>query len=210
MSFPRFNSRQDPRNAIAVVVLFTVCRVVQAQDMARAPNGGIDLSRGVINPFNQSADHSSAKETTAEEDDAQTPSNRKWQYGAFVDLAYPLDFNHPANRLFRSRGTAFRTDNVWLNMAGLYLRKRPSEDSRWGVELTAHAGKDAELFGFSATAPNIAGYTFLRQLGPTNVSYLAAVGKGLTLQAGIFNSLIGYDSLYAKDNLNYTRPWGAD
>src|SRR5262249_13966383 len=27
---------------------------------------------------------------------------------------------------------------------------------------------------------------------------------------GIFGSLIGYDSLYAKDNFNYTRPWGAD
>jgi hypothetical protein len=36
------------------------------------------------------------------------------------------------------------------------------------------------------------------------------VGEGLTLQAGIFSSLIGYDSLYAKDNFNYTRPWGAD
>jgi hypothetical protein len=42
------------------------------------------------------------------------------------------------------------------------------------------------------------------------VSYLAPVGKGLTLQGGIFSSLIGYDSLYAKDNFNYTRPWGAD
>src|SRR5262249_34324601 len=47
-------------------------------------------------------------------------------------------------------------------------------------------------------------------LGPTNVSYLAAVGKGVTIQAGIFSSFIGYDSLYAKDNFNYTRPWGAD
>jgi hypothetical protein len=36
------------------------------------------------------------------------------------------------------------------------------------------------------------------------------VGKGLTIQGGVFSSLIGYDSLYAKDNFNYTRPWGAD
>jgi hypothetical protein len=42
------------------------------------------------------------------------------------------------------------------------------------------------------------------------VTYLAAIGRGLALQAGIFNSLIGYDTLYAKDNLSYTRPWGAD
>ena len=141
--------------------------------------------------------------------DEQQP-HHEWQYGGFVDLAYPLDFNHPENRLFRSRGTAFHTDGVWLNMAAAYVRKKPSAASRWGVELTAQAGKDDEVFGFSATAPNIAGNKFLRHLGPTNVSYLAPVGKGLTLQAGIFNSLVGYDSLYAKDNFNYTRPWGAD
>jgi len=146
----------------------------------------------------------------AQETEEEQQSDRQWNYGAFVDSAYLLNFNHPENRLFRSRGTAFRTDAVWLNMAGLYARKRPSADSRWGAELTVHAGKDAEFFGFSATAPNIAGYKFLRQLGPTNVSCLAPVGKGLTLQAGIFSSLIGYDSLYAKDNFNYTRPWGAD
>ncbi len=154
-------------------------------------------------------DGSVAKERPSDEED-KPHSEPKWQYGGFADLAYPLDFNHPANRLFRSRGTAFRTDSVWLNMAVFYVRKKPSEDSRWGVELTAQAGKDDEVFGFSATAPNIAGFKFLRHLGPTNVSYLAPVGNGLTVQAGIFSSLIGYDSLYAKDNFNYTRPWGAD
>ena len=146
----------------------------------------------------------------AQEKEEGQQSDRKWQFGGFVDSAYLLNFNHPENRLVRSRGTAFRTDSVWLNMAGFYARKRPSADSPWGAEATVHAGKDAEFFGFSATAPNIAGYKFLRQLGPTNVSYLAPVAKGLTLQAGIFSSLIGYDSLYAKDNFNYTRPWGAD
>jgi len=146
----------------------------------------------------------------AQEKEEGQQSDHKWQFGGFVDSAYLLNFNHPENRLVRSRGTAFRTDSVWLNMAGFYARKRPSADSPWGAEATVHAGKDAEFFGFSATAPNIAGYKFLRQLGPTNVSYLAPVAKGLTLQAGIFSSLIGYDSLYAKDNFNYTRPWGAD
>lgn len=139
-----------------------------------------------------------------------TQANPKWQYGGFVDLGYLLDFNHPSNHLFRSRGTAFRVDSVFLNMAAAYLKKRATEESRWGVELTVQAGKDDEFFGFSATAPNIAGFKFLRHLGPTNASYLAPLGKGLAIQAGIFTSLIGYDSLYAKDNLNYTRPWGAD
>jgi hypothetical protein len=95
-------------------------------------------------------------------------------------------------------------------MAGAYLRKTVSESSRWGTELTVQAGQDTRVFGFSATAPNMPGYRGLRHLGPTNISYLAPVGRGLTIQGGIFSSLIGYDSLYTKDNFSYTRPWGAD
>jgi hypothetical protein len=95
-------------------------------------------------------------------------------------------------------------------MADAYLRKTTSASSRWGMELTLQGGQDTRIFGFSATAPNLAGYEGSRHFGPTDVSYLAPVGKGLTVQAGIFSSFIGYDSLYAKDNFNYTRPWGAD
>ncbi len=138
------------------------------------------------------------------------PSDPAWQYGGFADIGYLHDFNDPSNHLFRSRGTTFHVNEVDLNMAELYLRKPTSDRSRWGTELTLQAGKDSEVFGFSATAPNLAGSKWLRHLGPTNVSYLAPVGNGLTLQGGIFSSLIGYDSLYAKDNLAYTRPWGAD
>lgn len=133
-----------------------------------------------------------------------------WQYGGFVDLGYLHDFNDPANHLFRSRGTTFRLNEANLNMAALYLRKTASETSRLGTELTVQAGSDSEVFGFSATAPNLDGAKGLRHVGPTDVSYLAPVGKGLVFQGGIFNSFIGYDSLYAKDNFNYTRPWGAD
>ena len=78
------------------------------------------------------------------------------------------------------------------------------------MQITLQAGQDTRVFGFSATASNLPGYRVLRHLGSTNVSYLVDVGTGLTVQGGIFSSLIGYDSLYAKDNFNYTRPWGAD
>lgn len=141
---------------------------------------------------------------------APAPTEPQWQYGGFIDAAYLWDFNDPSNHLFRSRGTAYKVDEPILNMTAAYARKTAVESSRWGFEVTVQGGQDTRVFGFSATAPNIAGSTFLRHLGPTDISYLAPVGNGLTLQAGIFSSLIGYDSLYAKDNLNYTRPWGAD
>jgi hypothetical protein len=134
----------------------------------------------------------------------------EWQYGGFVDIGYLRDFNEPSNHLFRSRGTAFHVNEWDLNMAGAYVKKKASELSRWGAELLVQGGKDEEVFGFSATAPNLAGADWMGHLGLANVSYLAPIGTGLTVQAGIFGSLIGYDSLYAKDNFNYTRPWGAD
>ncbi len=186
----------EPLNLFRNQTLKAISGEDHEHNFSRPPRG-IDLVRS-FNTSGRAATDDPFFDFGSSVDDPpsqEQPSERTWQYGGFVDLAYPLDFNHPANRLFRSRGTAFRVDNVWLNMAGIYLRKRRSEDSRWGVELTAHAGKDAEFFGFSATAPNIAGFKFLRQLGPTNVSYLAPVGKGLMLQAGIFGSFIGYDSL---------------
>ena len=142
--------------------------------------------------------------------DSTQPAPIVWQYGGFIDAAYLNDFNYSSNHLFRSRGTTFRVDELDVNMADVYLRKPPSESSRWGMEFNLQAGKDSEGFGFSATAPNLDGSKWLRHLGPTDISYIAPVGKGLTFQGGIFSSLIGYDSLYAKDNFTYTRPWGAD
>lgn len=149
-------------------------------------------------------------QTPRETSTADSPAPSEWQYGGFVDGGYLYDFNRPDNHLFRSRGTTFHVDEADLNMAALYLRKTTTENSRWGTEVTWQAGKDSEVFGYSVTAPNLDGSKWLRHLGPTDVSYLAPVGKGLTIQGGIFNSFIGYDSLYAKDNFNYTRPWGAD
>jgi len=138
------------------------------------------------------------------------PAPPPLSYGGFVDLGALIASTSPENHLFRNRGTTPRVDELDVDMAATYLRKAPSESSRLGVEVTAQGGEDAKLFGFSATAPNIGGADALLHLGPTNLSYLAPVGKGLTIQGGIFGSLIGYDSLYAKDNFTYTRPWGAD
>jgi hypothetical protein len=147
---------------------------------------------------------------SAQTSDGSIGSAIEWQYGAFIDVGRLFSSTSPSNHLFRNRGTTPRVDKWDLNMTGAYLKKVPSESSRAGVELAVQGGRDSEIFGFSATAPNIDGADWLLHLGPTNVSYLAPVGKGLTVQGGIFASFIGYDGLYAKDNLTYTRPWTGD
>jgi hypothetical protein len=151
------------------------------------------------------------KPTIASSDEARTAtSESQWKLGGFVDVGYIKSFNSPSNHLFRSRGTIPRVDELNVNMGGAYLRENTSSKSQRGLELTIHAGEDGKTFGFSATAPNIGGANWLRHLGPTNVSCVAPIGAGLTVQGGIFSSFIGYDSLYTKDNFAYTRPWTAD
>jgi hypothetical protein len=156
------------------------------------------------------AEQTQASPQESRPEPASQQSKSAWSYNGFVDLGYLLDFNHPSNHLFRGRSTTFKVNELDLNMDVAGVKKEASQHSRWGVEFSVQGGKDSENFAFSATAPNVNGADWLRHFGAANVSYLAPVGKGLAVQGGIFNSLIGYDSLYAKDNFNYTRPWGGD
>jgi hypothetical protein len=133
-----------------------------------------------------------------------------WHYGAYLDVSYILNFNFPENHLWRNRATAARHNEFAPNMALVYVRKDPHESSRWGMELGVQGGYDSERFAFLQGEREVSGADTLRHIHRANVSYLAPVGKGLTITAGLFNSLIGYESLYAKDNANYTRSWIAD
>jgi hypothetical protein len=133
-----------------------------------------------------------------------------WHYGAYLDVSYVLNFNFPENHLWRSRTTAARHNEFAPNMALAYARKDVSESSRWGMELGVQGGYDSEHFAYLQGEREVSGADTLRHIHRANVSYLAPVGKGLTITAGLFNSLIGYESLYAKDNANYTRSWIAD
>ncbi|MGH7167698.1 MAG: outer membrane beta-barrel protein [Nitrospiraceae bacterium] len=130
-----------------------------------------------------------------------------WRYGVFVDTAYTVDFNFPENHLWRSRSTTRRVNELDVNMAYGYVKKDAAEASRWGLEFAVQDGYDSQNFAFAQGEPNVGGADTLRRFGRANVSYLAPVGNGLTVTAGLFNSLIGYESLYSRSNLNYTRAW---
>lgn len=88
-----------------------------------------------------------------------------------------------------------------------YVKKDASAASRWGMEFAVQDGYDSQNFAFAQGEPKVGGADTLRRLARANVTYLAPVGNGLTLTAGVFDSLIGYESLYSRNNLNYTRAW---
>ncbi|MDH5739832.1 MAG: porin [Nitrospira sp.] len=136
-----------------------------------------------------------------------------WHYGGSIDLSYAVDINFPENNLWRSKTTTSGVNEPALNMAVGYVRKDVSVQSRWGLEFGLQEGNDTEGL-VPPTIPNrdkpIDHATQLKHFSRANVSYLAPVGNGLTVTAGLFNSYIGYQSFYAKSNLNYSRSYMAD
>lgn len=131
-----------------------------------------------------------------------------WQYGAYLDLGYANALNSEDTLNWRSKATTQRLNQFAPNMGMAYVRKLADASSRWGVELAAQAGYDTD--GQVPASDRLPGYSILRYIARANVSYLAPIGNGLTLTAGLMNSFIGYESIFSKDNPNYTRSWIAD
>jgi hypothetical protein len=143
----------------------------------------------------------------------ETESAEVWQYGGFADLGYLHNLNHPENHLWRSKETSVRTNEWAPNMGLIYLRKDPAEHSRWGVELALQAGYDTDALVPEPQADGsqpLSGADTLRHIARANVSYLAPIGRGLTMTAGLMKGTKSYEEFYAKYNLNYTRAYLTD
>ena len=149
--------------------------------------------------------------------DADSPAAEQawtlWHYGAYLDLSYPIDFNFPDNRRWRSKVTTQRVNELTPNMVMGYVRKDADESSRWGMEFGVQGGYDVTGQVPNASLRHGDAYSdsdTFSHFSRANVSYLAPIGNGLKLTAGLFNSFIGYESFYAKDNFNYTRSYLPD
>ena len=103
-------------------------------------------------------------------------------------------------------------DNSWtFNAAELSVKKDPSERYRlgWGVVLTA--GIDSQknhslgIFRDSDDSSPVFRNTAKYDLAEAYVSYLVAVGEGLTVKAGKSATLIGYEVYENPKNLNFSR-----
>lgn len=183
---------EEGRAAIMTSIMWWISRVLLlAVGMTTTPVLGQDL----IGPSGEGQSRNSAPSESVESGKTEQPP---WHYGGFVDLGYSLNFNFPENHLFRNRATTPRVNELDINMAGAYVRKDPSEQSRWGTEWLVQGGMDAKDYGFGANLPKVQSSDALRHFGRANVFYLAPVGNGLTVQAGLFNSFIGYESLMLR------------
>jgi hypothetical protein len=128
----------------------------------------------------------------------------------FGDVYYGYDNNHPFNNLAGLRSFEAPTNGFNFNMAELILDKPPdatSAESRLGYHVSAGYGYAARVIdgsdntGFSST-PGLGSNFFVKE---AYFSYLAPVGKGLTVTVGKFVTPMGAEVIESNANWNYSR-----
>lgn len=135
---------------------------------------------------------------------------KNWHWGIYTDASYIRNFNNPGNHEWRKRATTRLQNDFELNMASAYIRKDSVISSPWGGELALQTGTDTKGFAFLQGERAIPHSDWLSRINRANITYLAPVGNGLLLTAGIFNSVIGYEDFFAINNPNYSRSWVAE
>jgi hypothetical protein len=122
----------------------------------------------------------------------------------FGDVYYGYDYNHSGNNTSGFRSFETPTNGFNFNMAELILDKAPdatTAESRLGYHVSAGYGNAARVINGS----DIGGDSSQFYLKEAYVSYLAPVGKGLTITVGKFVTPMGAEVIESNANWNYTR-----
>jgi putative OmpL-like beta-barrel porin-2 len=124
----------------------------------------------------------------------------------FGDVYYSYDNNHPFNNMAGLRFFEAPTNGFNFNMAEVILDKAPdatSADSRIGYHVSAGYGQAAKIVNGSDNTGFGDGSNFF--VKEAYASYLAPVGKGLTITVGKFVTNAGAEVIESNANWNYSR-----
>lgn len=123
----------------------------------------------------------------------------------FGDVYYGYDYNHPGDNQAGFRSFEYPTNSFNFNMAELILDKAPdatTSESRLGYHISAGYGTAAQVVNCSDRPFTDCGNFFIKE---AYLSYLAPIGKGLTITVGKFVTPMGAEVIESNANWNYTR-----
>src|SRR5258707_673583 len=122
-------------------------------------------------------------------------TSAQWNFGTGNANLPPFKFNGP------SKADGFNLDVVQLRL------EKPLDESPWaaGYRLDLWAGPDANTLGTQSVLSTGSGDFAVRQ---AYVMLRTPIGTGIDWKLGVFDSIIGYESIESGSNPNYTRSYG--
>ena len=135
---------------------------------------------------------------------------RETTVNLYLDTYYDYNFNAPVGRVNLLRAYDVLSNNFSLNQAAVIFDREPDpgQGHRWGGRLDLHFGPATDtLQGNPNNEPRPDIYRNVFQAYGT---YVAPVGKGLTLDFGKWASSLGIENNYTKDQMNYSRSYWFD
>jgi len=121
-------------------------------------------------------------------------TSAEWNFGTGNANLPPYKFNNI------NKADGFNLDVIQLRI------DKPLDEQDWAAGYRADFwfGPDANVLGTSATGINTSDFG-IRQ---AYVALRAPVGSGLDFKMGVFDSIIGYESIESGNNPNFTRSYG--
>src|SRR5207247_8698329 len=125
----------------------------------------------------------------------------------YVDTSAQWNFGTGnANNPDYKFGGSSKADGFNLNVVQLRIEK-PLDEAEWaaGYRVDLWAGPDANTLGTQSVLAAGSGDFAIRQ---AYVALRMPVGNGTDWKMGVFDSIIGYESVESGNNPNYTRSFG--
>jgi hypothetical protein len=132
----------------------------------------------------------------------------------FVDTAYLVNSNLPANHLYRGAFTTPRTGEFTVNLAVAHFEHRAVPQQPWRLQLALQAGAAADAVWGDEPVPGdddgrLAGPEVWKHIGLANAG-LMVPRANTRISAGIMAAPFGIGGLWSKDNWNYSPSWLAN
>lgn len=144
-----------------------------------------------------------AKKEEAKKNDGVLKFFRDVEFSGIVDGYYSYN-NNKVDMFTQGRAFDVRHNAFSLQLAKLTLNKANSKEDPLGFRVDLGLGETVDrVISVSDSSRNDATKHVLQAYA----SYVAPIGKGLTLDFGKFYTPVGAEVIETKDNFNYSRGW---
>ena len=126
------------------------------------------------------------------------------------DGYYEYDFNHPIGRIQYLRAYDVLSNSFSINQADVMFALDPNvaEGRRYGLRLDLQFGQATDTL--QGNPANEVRPQIYRNIFQAYGTYVAPLGKGLTVDFGKWASSLGIEGNYTKDQVNYSRSFFFD